>query len=92
MNKKKMIDALSERTHFSQHDCLQVLNAFMDLLGEEIERGEKVMFLGFGTFYGWKQTERPGRNPRTGENVVIRSRTSVKFKPGSYLLDRLNTK
>lgn len=48
------------------------------------------MLQGFGTFSSWKQAERLGRNPRTGISVLIKSRTSVKFRPGKDLLRLLN--
>ena len=47
---------------------------------------------GFGTFTLWSQSERPGRNPKTGIPVTIPSRNSVKFKPGKGLLEYLNSK
>ena len=92
MKKQEMVQALSERTRLKQQDCLRMLNTFMDLLGEELGRGGRVGFQGFGTFCEWKQSGRPGRNPRTGESALIRPRTSVKFKPGLDLLARLNGK
>ncbi|MCD8243437.1 HU family DNA-binding protein [Parabacteroides distasonis] len=45
---------------------------------------------GFGSFVPWQQSERLARNPKTGEEVMITPRVSVKFKAGSDLLKELN--
>lgn len=50
------------------------------------------MLQGFGCFSLWKQTARPGRNPRNGVGCTIEARNSIKFKPGKELLKILNTK
>lgn len=42
------------------------------------------------SFHLWMQSEREGRNPKTGEKCMIRSRSSVKFKPGKKMLENLN--
>ena len=90
MNKKKIIEDLSNRTQFRRRDCQLILEEFMDIVGTELSQGGKVVFQGFGTFHRWDQAERSGRNPRTGEEAIIHRRTSVKFKPGVGLLKQVN--
>lgn len=69
-----------------QVEALRFLQTFEEVLKEE----ESIIFQNFGTFSLWRQTERQGRNPKTGEPVIIKARKSIKFKPGKHLLDTLN--
>lgn len=75
----------------STRECNRFLIAWEDLVSERLQKNESLMLQGFGSFSCWKQTERLGRNPRTGETCLIRPRTSVKFKPGKQLLGKLNS-
>ena len=90
MNKSQFIKKLSERTGYNEVEMSKVINTFIDITSEELSEGNKVNFYGFGSFVPWMQTERPGRNVKTGEPRIIPSRTSVKFKVGKYLLEQLN--
>lgn len=91
MNKAELLHKLSGRLNISQSECNRYLNNLLDILGDELESGNGLILQGFGTFTRWEQTARLGRNPRTGEHVPIRPRNSVKFKPGKYLLEKLNS-
>lgn len=73
-----------------QGTALHFLNVLQEVMIEELRQNGIVKLKGFGRFAPWKQTERPGRNPRTGDSCIISARISVKFKPGKELLNRLN--
>lgn len=90
MNKNDLVRALSSRLSLTQQDSILYLNTLLDVLSEELSEGNNIVLQGFGAFSRWEQTERIGRNPRTGVACMIHSRNSVKFKPGKFLLDRLN--
>ena len=83
MNKADLVNALAEKMQITQSQSRQFLNTFQVVLAEAIKRDTPVILQGFGTFSPWAQTERIGRNPRLGS-------TSVKFKPGKFLLQTLN--
>jgi len=91
MNKADLVNQLAEKMQITQSQSRQFLNTFQEVLAEAIKRNSPVMLQGFGTFTPWVQTEREGRNPRTGITCVIPARTSVKFKPGKFLLKDLNS-
>lgn len=91
MNKTELAKCLAERMSITQSSSRCFLNALEEVLTGELRQNGSVMLQGFGTFTPWEQTERPGRNPRTGTPCAIRARTSVKFKPGKNLLEVLNT-
>lgn len=90
MNKADLVNALAEKMQITQSQSRQFLNTFQEVLAEAIKQDTPIMLQGFGTFTPWKQHEREGRNPRTGITCLIEARTSVKFKPGKFLLAALN--
>lgn len=90
MNKNDLIKEISCRLSVTQAESIRFLNAWQDIVERELEKGEGIMLQGFGAFSLWKQTERLGRNPRNGVPCVIRSRCSVKFRPGKAFLSKLN--
>lgn len=92
MNKTELAKCLAERMSITQTSSISFLNTLEEVLTGELLRNGTVMLQGFGSFTPWEQTERPGRNPRTGAPCAIRARTSVKFKPGKNLLEVLNTR
>lgn len=91
MNKSKLIQKMAERTQRPQKYCQEYLETLIQILAEELQEGNSLMIQGFGSFSRWEQTERIGRNPRTGVCCTIAARHSVKFKPGKTLLAQLNT-
>lgn len=92
MNKTAFAKILASRLTISEKDAQKFMNVFVETLGDVIMEDESILFQGFGTFSLWPQTERVGRNPKTGTSVTIRARNSLKFKPGSCLLAKLNKK
>lgn len=89
MNKTDLVNELAMRMDVPQYRSRQFLNAFQEVLVDKLGK-DAVALQGFGTFEPWKQTARQGRNPRTGVPCPIKARTSVKFKPGKFLLEALN--
>lgn len=90
MNKSKLIEQIATDTGMEKAIVKTVVNSLIDKTTEVLQEGDAVVFQGFGTFLPWLQTERPARNPQTGEPVMIKPRTSVKFRAGSDLLKTLN--
>lgn len=91
MNKTDLSRRLSVKMSTTQRLSTQFLNAFQEVVAEELNREGNVMLQGFGSFNRWEQSARPGRNPRNGADCMIEPRTSVKFRPGKDLLRILNT-
>ena len=89
MNKSKLIEQIAADTGMKKTVVKAVINSFIENATEAFQ-GDTVVFQGFGTFLPWEQTERPARNPQTGEPVMIKPRTSVKFRAGSDLIKALN--
>lgn len=90
MNKSTLIQKMAGRIGRPQKHCQEYLETLIQIMAEELKDGNSLMIQGFGSFSVWEQTERLGRNPRTGVSCTIRPRNSVKFKPGKTLLQALN--
>ncbi len=85
MNKTDFIAAVAEKANITKVDAAKVVNAYADVIKEEMLKGEKVAILGFGTFSVTERAARQGINPQTKQPITIAARKSVKFKPGSAL-------
>ena len=90
MNKTDLINAIAEKTELSKKDSEKVLKAFIDVVTEELQKGEKVQLVGFGTFEVPERPARVGRNPQTKEQMTIEASKAPKFKAGKALKDAVN--
>lgn len=92
MNKTELATALAERVSVSNDDALKMLNAFTDIVAEQLSEGGDVTIIGFGAFRVQSRPERQGRNPRTGEPIIIPARNTPSFRAGKGLRDAVNHK
>lgn len=90
MNKTELVAAIAEKAELSKKDSEKALTAFVEVITEELQKGEKVQLVGFGTFEVSKRAARTGRNPQTGEDMEIAACTAPKFKAGKALKDAVN--
>ena len=90
MNKTELVAAMAEQTNLSKKDAEAALKAFIDVVSEELKKGEKVQLVGFGTFEVSERAAREGRNPQTGETMEIKASKTPKFKAGKALKDMMN--
>ena len=91
MNKSDLIDALAATSGESKAGVARVLEAFLDTVSAQLQKGDSVTLVGFGTFSVSKRAERDGRNPRTGETIKIAASKVAKFAPGAGLKGALNS-
>ena len=73
-------------------DADAALKAFIDTVGAQLKKGDKIQLVGFGTFEVAKRAARTGKNPQTGEAIKIAASKSPKFKAGKALKDLVNKK
>ena len=90
MNKTELVAAMAEQPNLSKKDAEAALKAFIDVVSEELKKGEKVQLVGFGTFEVSERAAREGRNPQTGETMEIKASKTPKFKAGKALKDMMN--
>ncbi len=90
MRKKELAAAIAKQTGLSEKNAALAVQAFIDVVGDELKKGEAVQLIGFGTFDVQKRPEREGRNPLTGETIKIAASVSPRFKAGKALKDKVN--
>ena len=92
MNKTELVAAIAAEAEISKKDAEAAVKAFVDVVSDELQKGEKVQLIGFGTFEVGKRAARTGRNPQTGETIKIKAAKQPKFKAGAALKEKVNSK
>lgn len=90
MNKTELVAAIAEQSELSKKDSEKALKAFIDVVTEELKKGEKIQLVGFGTFEVIERAAREGRNPLTGKKMQIKASKAPKFKAGKALKEAVN--
>ena len=90
MNKTELVAAIAEKAGISKKDAEASVQAFTDVVAEELKKGEKIQLVGFGTFEVSERAARTGRNPQTGKEMTIPASKAPKFKAGKALKDSVN--
>ena len=85
LTKQDIANALVKKTNLTQTQALVLTNQFFEQITEMLSKGEDVKLSSFGNFVIRNKSERPGRNPKTGEEVIISARKVVTFKAGPKL-------
>lgn len=90
MTKTNLVDFIAEDTGLTKADSARALEAMMKGITEGLKKEGKVVLTGFCTFASVDKKETTGRNPRTGETVIIPARVAVSIKAGTKLKEALN--
>lgn len=85
MNKTEFIAAIAEKGELTKVDAKKAVDAGIEVIREEMLKGEKIAILGFGTFSVSERSAREGVNPQTGKKMKIAARKVVRFKAGAAL-------
>jgi integration host factor subunit alpha len=90
--KKNLSNALSQKFHFTRSQSRQIVDAILEIMKQTLVHDEEILISGFGRFYINKKRERRGRNPKTGEDLMLEPRRVVKFRATEALREKLNGK
>ena len=85
LTKQDIANTLVKKMNLSQTLALSLTNQFFDQIIATLKTGEEIKLSSFGNFVVKEKTARPGRNPKTGEDVMISARKVVTFKAGPKL-------
>ena len=89
MNKTELRDAVAAAADLNGTQADKAVNAVLDSIASALAAGDKVTLPGFGTFETRDRSARQGRNPQTGETMEIAASTTVGFKPGAQLKQKV---
>src|SRR5574344_1112498 len=87
LTKADIAEKLYEQVGFNNREAKEMVEAFFKEITDSLERGEEVKLAGFGVFNMRDKPERPGRNPKTGEEIPITARRVVTFHASDCLKD-----
>ena len=90
MTKADLVRIICEKMGFTAKESTEIVDQVFDILKESLEGGKKIKISGFGNFVVRKKRPRKGRNPQTGEEMVISGRRIVTFKPSNVLRKAMN--
>jgi integration host factor subunit alpha len=89
MTKTDLVEVVYERAGLSRSEAAEAVNAVLEIIRESLCRGEKVKISGFGSFAVNHKQARRGRNPQTGDPLIISSRSVLSFKASDVMKQRL---
>ena len=89
LTKAEMAEKLFEELGLNKREAKEVVELFFEEVRSSLENNEHVKFSGFGNFDLRDKSQRPGRNPKTGEEIPITARRVVTFRPGQKLKARV---
>jgi integration host factor subunit alpha len=90
LTKKDMVDAIQNELGLPGKRCFEIVETLLEILKRTMEDGESVLIRGFGKFYVNEKKERRGRNPATGDVMMLEPRRVVRFKCSQKLRNRIN--
>ena len=89
LTKAAMAERLFEELGLNKREAKDLVEQFFDEISRALENGENVKLSGFGNFVLRDKNQRPGRNPKAGEEIPISARRVVTFRPGHKLKSRV---
>jgi integration host factor subunit alpha len=92
LTKAQLIDSIHKQLDLSKTRSAEVIDSLLEIIKKSLEDGEDVLVSGFGKFCVKEKGKRRGRNPQTGNNLMLGERRMVLFRCSGRLRDRINGK
>ncbi len=92
LTKEQIINSIYNHQDFPKRISVDLVESFLEIIKKTLENGEDVLISGFGKFCVKEKHERRGRNPATGDGMVLGSRRVVTFKCSPVLKSKINGK
>jgi integration host factor subunit alpha len=89
LTKVDIAERLFNEVGLNKREAKEFVDAYFEIIRQALETGENVKLSGFGNFQLREKNQRPGRNPKTGEEIPISARRVVTFRPGQKLRARV---
>jgi len=90
LTKIQIIESIQNQTGFPKNKSSEIVESLLEIIKNTLASGEDVMISGFGKFNVREKNERKGRNPATGEAMMLAQRKVVTFRCSGQLRDRIN--
>jgi len=92
LTKAHIVEAVAKQNGYPKNQSSEMIATILEIIKKALESGEDVLVSGFGKFCVKEKQERQGRNPATGEDMMIVPRKVVTFRCSKQLRDRINGK
>ncbi|GFE58505.1 MULTISPECIES: integration host factor subunit alpha [Geobacteraceae] len=92
MTKADIVEKIYEKVGFSKKESAELVELVFDIIKDTLESGDKIKIAGFGNFVVKEKADRRGRNPQTGDEIIIAARRILTFKPSQVLKASINDK
>ena len=90
LTKAHIIDAVAESNGYTRKKSIETVETVLELIKRSLESGQDVLISGFGKFCVKEKAERKGRNPATGEDMILKPRRVATFKSSGKLRGKIN--
>jgi integration host factor subunit alpha len=90
LTKSQIVDSIAEKNGFTKNKSTETVETILELIKSTLASGEDVLISGFGKFCVKDKRERRGRNPSTGDDMILAPRRVVTFRCSRKLRDRIN--
>ena len=90
LTKAHIVEAVAEQIGYTKHQSSELIETLLEIIKRTLESGEDVLVSGFGKFCVKTKHQRRGRNPATGEDMMLEPRKVVTFKCSGRLKDKIN--
>ncbi|MBU1161081.1 MAG: integration host factor subunit alpha [Proteobacteria bacterium] len=90
LTKIQIVESIQNQTGFPKNKSSEIVETLLEIIKRTLSSGEDVMVSGFGKFHVKEKKERKGRNPATGEDLMLEPRKVVTFKCSGKLRKRIN--
>lgn len=91
LTKAQIVDLIHEELPFPKNKSTEVIEGLIEIIKMSLEGGEDVLISGFGKFCVKDKGERRGRNPATGNDLILSERKVVTFKCSGKLREKINS-
>ncbi len=91
LTKADLATALFDEVGLNKREAREFIDNYFEAIRRSLEQGDSVKLSGYGNFQLRDKKTRPGRNPKTGEEIPIKARRVVTFKPGQKLRNRVES-
>ncbi|MGD9233381.1 MAG: integration host factor subunit alpha [Desulfobacterales bacterium] len=91
LTKAQIIDSIQNQTGFPKNKSSEIVETLLEIIKNALSSGEDVLISSFGKFCVREKRKRKGRNPATGDAIMLRSRKVVTFKCSGKLRNKINT-
>ena len=90
LTKADIVESVNNELGYPKNRCSELVETLLEIIKESLEQGEDVLISGFGKFCVKDKKQRRGRNPATGDDLLLGERKVVTFKCSHLLRDKIN--